>query len=51
MTERLLVEPRALPTMRHMRNGNTFGRDAQYGSVGPGTLGARVSWFGYPGYG
>ena len=24
----------------NMRNGNTFGRDAQYGSVGPGTLGA-----------
>jgi hypothetical protein len=23
-----------------MRNGNTFGGDAQYGSVGPGTLGA-----------
>jgi hypothetical protein len=24
----------------NMRNGNTFGRDAQYGSVGPGTIGA-----------
>ena len=24
----------------NMRNGNTFGGDAQYGSVGPGTLGA-----------
>jgi hypothetical protein len=24
----------------NMRNGNTFGRDAQYGSVGPGTAGA-----------
>jgi hypothetical protein len=24
----------------NMRNGSTFGRDAQYGSVGPGTLGA-----------
>jgi hypothetical protein len=24
----------------NMRNGNTFGRDAQYGSVGPDTLGA-----------
>jgi hypothetical protein len=24
----------------NMRNGNTFGEDAQYGSVGPGTLGA-----------
>jgi len=23
-----------------MRNGNTFGADAQYGSVGPTTLGA-----------
>ena len=26
----------------NMRNGNTFGEDAQYGSVGPGTLGAFV---------
>jgi hypothetical protein len=24
----------------NMRNGNTFGKDAQYGSVGPGTIGA-----------
>jgi hypothetical protein len=24
----------------NMRNGNTFGRDAQYGKVGPGTVGA-----------
>ena len=24
----------------NMQNGNTFGQDAQYGSVGPGTLGA-----------
>jgi hypothetical protein len=24
----------------NMRNGNTFGGDAQYGAVGPGTLGA-----------
>ena len=24
----------------NMRNGNTFGQDAQYGSVGPGTIGA-----------
>ena len=24
----------------NMRNGNTFGGDAQYGTVGPGTLGA-----------
>jgi hypothetical protein len=24
----------------NMRNGNTFGGDAQYGSVGPGTIGA-----------
>ena len=23
-----------------MRNGNTFGGDAQYGVVGPGTIGA-----------
>ena len=23
-----------------MTNGNTFGGDAQYGSVGPGTIGA-----------
>ncbi len=27
----------------NMRNGNTFGGDAQYGSVGPGTLGAFAS--------
>jgi hypothetical protein len=27
----------------NMRNGNTFGEDAQYGSVGPGSLGAFVS--------
>ena len=26
----------------NMPNGNTFGKDAQYGSVGPGTLGAFV---------
>jgi hypothetical protein len=26
----------------NMRNGNTFGQDAQYGKVGPGTLGAFV---------
>jgi hypothetical protein len=26
----------------NMRNGNTFGQDAQYGSVGPGTIGAFV---------
>jgi hypothetical protein len=26
-----------------MRNGNTFGGDAQYGAVGPGTLGAFAS--------
>ena len=24
----------------NMRNGNTFGGDAQYGAVGPGTIGA-----------
>lgn len=24
----------------NMRNGNTFGKDARYGSVGPGTIGA-----------
>jgi hypothetical protein len=27
----------------NMRNGNTFGGDAQYGAVGPGTLGAFAS--------
>lgn len=27
----------------NMRNGNTFGRDAQYGKVGPGTMGAFAS--------
>ena len=27
----------------NMRNGNTFGGDTQYGSVGPGTLGAFAS--------
>jgi hypothetical protein len=27
----------------NVRNGNTFGGDAQYGSVGPGTLGAFAS--------
>jgi hypothetical protein len=26
----------------NMTNGNTFGAEAQYGSVGPGTLGAFV---------
>jgi hypothetical protein len=25
-----------------MTNGNTFGKDAQYGNVAPGTLGAFV---------
>ena len=32
----------------NMHNGNTFGGDAQYGSVGPGTLGAFAGPSGQP---
>jgi hypothetical protein len=31
------------PEFGNMRNGNTFGDDAQYGAVGPRTLGAFAS--------
>ncbi len=35
-----MVGGRCVWEFGNMRNGNTFGGDAQYGSVGPGTLGA-----------
>jgi hypothetical protein len=38
-----LVRGRCVWEFGNMRNGDEFGRDRQYGAVGPGTIGAFAS--------